>query len=111
MLKKILKLDVICVGNLTGKESFCYKDLFIKNLLSSKFVQSFIDFSKPLIAIVNGPAIGISFTVLGLFDMVITSDRAKFSAPFTQKALSPEGCSSYTFPKLMGRIKVICIKR
>lgn len=78
-----------------------YKKIDFRN-----FVQSFIEFSKPLIAIVNGPAIGISFTVLGLFDLVISSDLANFSAPFTKIALSPEGCSSYTFPKLMGRMKV-----
>lgn len=75
--------------------------------MCGNFVQSFIEFSKPLIAIVNGPAIGISFTVLGLFDLVISSDLANFSAPFTKIALSPEGCSSYTFPKLMGRMKAM----
>ena len=50
--------------------------------------------------------LGISFTILGLFDMVICSDKATFHAPFTNIALSPEGCSSYTFPRLMGQIKV-----
>jgi peroxisomal 3,2-trans-enoyl-CoA isomerase len=69
-------------------------------------VDAFINFKKPLIAFLNGPAIGISFTILGLFDCVYASDRAFFHAPFTQLALSPEGCSSYTFPRLMGHVKV-----
>jgi peroxisomal 3,2-trans-enoyl-CoA isomerase len=70
-----------------------------------EFINSFIDFSKPLVALINGPAVGISVTTLGLFDLVLASDKATFISPFTKIAQSPEACSTHTFPLIMGPIK------
>lgn len=67
-----------------------------------KIVTALINFPKPLIAIVNGPAIGFGVTLLGLCDVVYASDRATFYTPFMKLALCPEGSSSVTFPNMMG---------
>lgn len=72
-----------------------------KDLLQ-KFVESLINLEKFLIAVVNGPAIGIPVTTLPLADYVIASDAATFQTPFTSLGQCPEACSSITFPKIMG---------
>eukprot|EP00948_MAST-09A_sp_MAST-9A-sp1_P004159 g4159.t1 len=66
------------------------------------FVDSFIECKKPLIAGVNGSACGIAFTTLALCDIVYTSHDAVFWTPFSELGLSPEGCSSVMFPRIMG---------
>ena len=43
------------------------------------FVSTFINFPKPLIAAVNGPAIGVSVTLLGLCDLVYAADNVSES--------------------------------
>ena len=62
----------------------------------------FLDFPKPMLIAVNGPAIGASVTSATLCDGIIASDKATFSTPFAALGVTPEGCSSVQFARLMG---------
>jgi len=65
--------------------------------------DTFLDFPKPLLVAVNGPAIGASVTAATLCDGIIASDKATFSTPFAALGVTPEGCSSVQFARLMGQ--------
>jgi enoyl-CoA hydratase/carnithine racemase len=62
----------------------------------------FLDFPKPILIAVNGPAIGASVTSATLCDGIIASEKATFSTPFAALGVTPEGCSSVQFARLMG---------
>jgi enoyl-CoA hydratase/carnithine racemase len=63
----------------------------------------FLDFPKPILAAVNGPAIGASVTSATLCDGIIASENATFSTPFAALGVTPEGCSSVQFARLTGK--------
>ncbi len=57
-------------------------------------------FPKPVVAAVNGPAIGLGVALLPLCDIIYASDKASFYCPFTKLGQTPEGGASLTFPQV-----------
>jgi enoyl-CoA hydratase/carnithine racemase len=58
--------------------------------------------SKPLIAAVNGPAVGIGVTMILPFDMIIASEAAKFGLVFVKMGIVPELASSHFLVSRLG---------
>jgi enoyl-CoA hydratase/carnithine racemase len=57
---------------------------------------------KPLVAGVDGTAVGVGVTMLFHCDQVVASDRSVFRTPFTDLGLVPEAASSLIAPRYMG---------
>ncbi len=64
--------------------------------------DQFIRFPKPILAAINGVALGAPVTTAVLCDAIIASDTATFSTPFARLGVPAEGCSSVLFPRLLG---------
>lgn len=62
----------------------------------------FLDCETPILAAINGPAIGACVTSATLCNAIVASENATFSTPFSRLGIPPEGCSSVLFPRLLG---------
>lgn len=57
---------------------------------------------KPVIAAVNGPAVGMGVTMQLAMDIRIASEAARFGFVFSQRGIVPEGASSWFLPRIVG---------
>lgn len=67
-----------------------------------QFLHAIKDCPKPLIAAVNGPAIGVGLTLTLHCDLVYAAGSATFAAPFVKLGLVPEAASSMLLPAIIG---------
>jgi enoyl-CoA hydratase/carnithine racemase len=57
---------------------------------------------KPVIAAINGPAVGVGATMLLPMDIRIASSDARFGFVFARRGITPEACSSWFLPRAVG---------
>jgi enoyl-CoA hydratase/carnithine racemase len=95
--------DSFCAGNDIGD--------FIKHppgpgeSPQARLMKALIDFDKPIVAAVQGAAIGGGTTMLTHCDFVFAGENAKFQMPFVNLALVPEFGSSCTIPARAGYLR------
>ena len=57
---------------------------------------------KPVIAAINGPAVGVGVTMTLPMDIRLASESARFGFVFARRGIVPEACSSWFLPRLVG---------
>ena len=70
-----------------------------------KVVLAIQNCRKPVIAAINGPAVGVGLTMTLGMDMRVAAEDAKVGFVFARRGIVPEACSSWFLPRLVGMAK------
>src|SRR5467141_2620702 len=95
--------DSFCAGN--DVEDFLKNPPGPGEIPQARLMSALIEFDKPLVAAVQGAAIGGGTTMLTHCDFVYAGESAKFQMPFINLALVPEFGSSWSIPARVGQLR------
>ena len=95
--------DTFCAGN--DIQDFLRNPPPPEGSPQARLIDAFIGFEKPLVAAVQGAAIGGGTTMLTHCDFVYAGESAKFQTPFVDLALVPEFGSSFSIPARIGHLR------
>jgi enoyl-CoA hydratase/carnithine racemase len=95
--------DAFCAGN--DVEDFLKNPPGPGETPQSRLMKAFLSFDKPLIAAVQGFAVGGGTTMLTHCDFVYAGESAKFQMPFINLALVPEFGTSWSLPAHLGCLR------
>jgi enoyl-CoA hydratase/carnithine racemase len=100
--------DIFCAGNdLTDFVAMARSGTLGAPIV--RFLHALARCEKPLVAAVNGAAVGIGTTMLLHCDQVVASDTAVLLTPFVSLGLLPEAASSLIAPRLMGHARAFSL--
>ena len=60
------------------------------------------ELKKPIIAAINGPAVGVGITMTLAMDIRLASENARMGFVFSRRGIVPEACSSWFLPRVVG---------
>src|SRR5215213_6603085 len=90
----------------SGGETFDYRARGVEDEVprdgGGQVTLRIFDCTKPLIAAINGPAVGVGATMTLPMDVRLASDQARIGFVFTRRGIVPEACSSWFLPRIVG---------
>jgi|TARA_R100000049_G_C1944286_1_gene88980 enoyl-CoA hydratase/carnithine racemase len=107
--------DLTPAQNADGTDKHVFSDPAMVDDLSDPLVRDgggrlvlrLFNSQKPLIGACNGVAVGVGATMQLPFDMRLCSDTARFGFVFAKRGITPEACSSWFLPRLVGMSKAL----
>jgi enoyl-CoA hydratase/carnithine racemase len=94
--------DMFTAGNDVGEFAAIATGAFTGERHVARFVQAIARSTRPLVAAVQGRAVGIGTTMLLHCDFVLLAENAQLSTPFVNLALVPEAASTLLMPMRVG---------
>jgi enoyl-CoA hydratase/carnithine racemase len=94
-----------CVGADLDKEASIFRsDTSIENFRDGGGLISLriYELNKPIIAAINGPAVGVGITMTLPMDIRIASENAKMGFVFARRGITQEACSGWFLPRIVG---------
>jgi enoyl-CoA hydratase/carnithine racemase len=79
-----------------GKVPFSHRDG------GGEFALRVFECTKPVIAAINGPAVGVGATMTLPMDVRLAAEEARFGFVFARRGIVPEACSSWFLPRIVG---------
>ncbi len=67
-----------------------------------RVVLRIFELTKPVIAAINGPAVGVGITMTLPMDIRLAAEGARIGFVFTRRGIVPEACSSWFLPRIVG---------
>ncbi len=99
--------DVFTAGN--DMEDFVRASMGAQELGAVQFMEALALTQKPILAAVQGAAIGIGTTMLLHCDLIFIAEDAKLTAPFVRLGIVPEAASSLLMPAHIGHVKAFAM--
>jgi enoyl-CoA hydratase/carnithine racemase len=92
--------DCFCSGN--DLQDFLNMPPASEDAPVLRFMKGLAGLSKPVVAALNGPAVGIGTTILFHVDLAYAGETTRFHMPFVNIGICPEYASSYLLPQMIG---------